>query len=79
MADRPGEQLVVAEALEERAVVVVGAEDEAQLLDAGVGLGVQDERSVGELACSGALAAGEQAGQDAVAEPTRGIRCAPAG
>ena len=79
VADRAGEQLVVAEALEERAVVVVGAEDEAQLLDAGVGLGVQDERSVGELARSGALAAGEQAGQDAVAEPSRGIRRAPAG
>ena len=61
------------------AVVVVGAEDEAQLLDAGVGLGVQDERSVGELARSGALAACEQAGEDAVAEPPRGIRRAPAG
>ena len=41
--DRPREQLVVAEALEERRVVVVRAEDEAQLLDAGLALGVQDE------------------------------------
>ena len=71
VADRAGEQVVVAEALEERAVVVVGAEDEAQLLDAGFGLGVQDERSVGELAGSSALAAGQQAGEDAVAEPPR--------
>ena len=79
MADRAGEQLVVAEALEERAVVVVGAENEAQLVDAGFGLGVQDEGSVGELSRSGALASGQQAGQDAVAEPPRGIRRAPAG
>ena len=79
VADRAGEQLVVPEALEESAVVVVGAENEAQLVDAGFGLGVQDESSVGELPRSGALAAREEAGEDAVAEPPRGIRRAPAG
>jgi hypothetical protein len=61
MADRACEQLVVAEALEERRVVVVGAENEAQLLDAGFGLGVEDEGSIGELAGSGALPSREQA------------------
>ena len=74
VADRAGEQLVVPEALEEGAVVVVGAENEAQLVEAGFGLRVQDEGSVGELSRSGALASSQQAGQDAVAEPPRGIR-----
>ena len=60
-------------------MVVVDAENEAQLVEAGFGLGVQDERSVGELSGSGALAAGQQAGEDAVAEPSRRIRRAPAG
>ena len=78
MSDRAGEQLVVAEELEECAVVVVRAENEAQLVDACVGLGMQDEGPVGELSCSGALASGQQAGEDAVAEPPRGIRRAPA-
>jgi hypothetical protein len=58
VADRACEQLVVAEALEKRRVVVVRAEDEAQLFEAGFALGVQDEGSIGELAGSGALAAG---------------------
>ena len=79
MADRAGEQLVVAEPFEKGAVIVVRAENEAQLVDAGFGLGVQDEGSVGELSRSGALAAGQEAGEDAVAEPPRGIRRAPAG
>src|SRR4029450_10696652 len=56
VADRPREQPVGAEALEERRVVGLHAEDEAQLLDAGVALGVQDERSIGELTGCGALA-----------------------
>ena len=43
MADRAGEQLVVAEPFEEGAVIVVRAENEAQLVDTGFGLGVQDE------------------------------------
>jgi hypothetical protein len=47
VADGAGEQLVVAEALEERRVVVVRAEDEAQLVDTRFGLGAQDERSIG--------------------------------
>ena len=79
VADRPREQLVVAEALEERRVVVVHAEDEAQLVDAGFALGVQDEGSVGSLVGSGALAPGEQAGEDTVAEAAGRVRCAPAG
>jgi hypothetical protein len=49
------------------------------LVDACFGLGVQDEGSVGQLSRSGALASGQEAGEDAVAEPPRGIRRAPAG
>jgi hypothetical protein len=40
---------------------------------------VQDERSIGELPRAGMLASGQQAGEDTVAEPPRGIRRAPAG
>jgi len=60
-------------------VVVVGAENEAQLIDARFGLGVQHEGSIGELAGSGALASSQQAGENAVPEPSRRIRRAPAG
>jgi hypothetical protein len=45
--DRAREQLVVAEPLEERRVVVVNPEDEPQLLEAGLALRANEQRPVG--------------------------------
>ena len=74
MADRPGEKLVVAKALEELRVVVVRAEHEAEPLDSGLGLGAEDERAVGQLASRGRLAAAEHTLEDTVAKAPGRVR-----
>ena len=79
VADGACEQLVVAETLEERRVVVVRAEHEAKLCEPGFGLGAEDEPAVRKLACRGSLAVGQHTGEDTVAEPPRRVRCAPSG
>ena len=70
VADRAGEQLVVAETLEERACGrrPRRARSEAVSMP-GFGLGAEDEPAVRKLACRGSLAAGQHTREDAVAEP----------
>src|SRR6266540_3976566 len=79
MADRPGEQLVAAEALEERSVVGVEPEHEAEPSEPGLRLGRENERPVRSLPGRDSLPAGEYRDEDAVVEAARRITCARRG
>ena len=79
VADRPREELVVTKPLEELRVVVLHAEHEAEPLDSSFGLGAENERAVGQLACRCRFAAAQHASEDAVPKAPCRVRRAPCG
>lgn len=72
-------ELVVTKSVEELGVVVLHAEHEAEPLDSSFGLGAENERAVGQLACCCRFAAAQHASEDAVPKTPCRVRRAPCG